>query len=491
MLLQAQPSGLLHNRSASPSTLQPVARSPLCTTAHARPSRDCRNAGIQQQLAALGLCCPCCSSSNSFSHHSHPHTRHIAVSTAVADAVAAEPARQEAAAVSDGDFDTDISTPVQQSPTATTSKDWSVLNFYHLVDITDPQEVLARHKAYITDNGLTSICGRIYISSQGINCQGGGLKTHAEQYAEWVKSQSEFQGLFYTIWPASGAMFPKLRLKVKPSLISLAGGMAAIPCTKPDIRATPLNPADWKQKLAEADSVNKAVAHGMLDASKRVVVMDLRNDYEWDAGHFDWAPRPQEEVFAETPVGVHTDGEVPAPLQGADPENTEIMMYCTGGIRCDVYSALLRQKGFKRLYSLHGGIQNYLREEGNKHWNGSLFVFDGRMAINPTLQQQCGEDTPLPAAVPCQLCSSEQAVLPHVNCANMDCNELFIACNSCKAKYHGCCCAECQNAPRLLRPIKLNGGNYGNWGNYADVDTMGSVISQGRTRKQHCLLFPS
>lgn len=62
-------------------------------------------------------------------------------------------------------------------------------------------------------------------------------------------------------------------------------------------------------------------------------------------------------------------------------------MYCTGGIRCDVYSAALRQKGFKNLFTLHGGIQNYLREEGNEHWQGSLFVFDGRMAINPALQQ--------------------------------------------------------------------------------------------------------
>lgn len=64
-----------------------------------------------------------------------------------------------------------------------------------------------------------------------------------------------------------------------------------------------------------------------------------------------------------------------------------LQMYCTGGIRCDVYSAALRQKGFKNLFTLHGGIQNYLREEGNEHWRGSLFVFDGRMAINPALQQ--------------------------------------------------------------------------------------------------------
>lgn len=68
-----------------------------------------------------------------------------------------------------------------------------------------------------------------------------------------------------------------------------------------------------------------------------------------------------------------------------------LQMYCTGGIRCDVYSALLRQKGYKNLYTLHGGIQHYLREEGNEHWKGSLFVFDGRMAINPALEGQLPE----------------------------------------------------------------------------------------------------
>jgi len=74
-------------------------------------------------------------------------------------------------------------------------------------------------------------------------------------------------------------------------------------------------------------------------------------------------------------------------------------MYCTGGIRCDVYSAALRQKGFKNLFTLHGGIQNYLHEEGNEHWQGSLFVFDGRMAINPALQQgNEGKETALVAS---------------------------------------------------------------------------------------------
>ncbi|KAF6265177.1 hypothetical protein COO60DRAFT_1119106 [Scenedesmus sp. NREL 46B-D3] len=423
--------------------------------------------GITQLLHTQVQPFSCCSSSSRSSRRWQHSTATAAVAEAAAAAAAAETAEEAASGGAAAAED-------EQQPAG----DWTVLNFYHLVDIADPEEVLLRHKSFIAAQGLDSICGRIYISAQGINCQGGGLRQHTEAYVSWVASQPEFAGLFHTLWPARGPMFPKLRLKLKPSLISLAGGMQAIPCTEPGMRATPLDPQQWRVKLAHADAVNAAVEAGREEASKRVVVMDLRNDYEWDAGHFDWAPRPDEEVFAETP-GVGEAG-VPTPLKGTDPDNTEVMMYCTGGIRCDVYSALLRQKGFKNLYTLHGGVQHYLREAGSEHWQGSLFVFDGRMAINPALEGQLKEGEGLPAAVPCQLCGEAPAALPHVNCANIDCNELFIACSTCKTKFHGCCCEACQSAPRLLRPIKISGGNYGTWGNYADIDSLSPVIASGR-----------
>jgi len=244
----------------------------------------------------------------------------------------------------------------------------------------------------------------------------------------------------------------------------------------------------------------------MLDKGvegKMPIVLDVRNDYEWDAGHFVGAERPQEEVFAETPVG-EQQAEVPEPLKGLDPE-TPVMMYCTGGIRCDVYSTVLKQQGYKNLYTLEGGVQNYLAKAGGDHWKGSLFVFDGRMAINPALEKEEGSSSSngmvalqaalpyqphgessssssgppasLPAAVACQVCADATATLPHVNCANMDCNELFIACDACKKRFHGCCCEECVSAPRLLRPIKIDGGNYGQWGNYADSEVIRELLS--------------
>lgn len=97
-------------------------------------------------------------------------------------------------------------------------------------------------------------------------------------------------------------------------------------------------------------------------------------------------------------------------------------MYCTGGIRCDIYSTFLKKKGFNNLYSLEGGIQGYLLQEGSAMWDGSLFVFDGRMALpadNPTFVGAKDETNFLPAAIPCQVCQGPDAQLPHINCANI------------------------------------------------------------------------
>lgn len=336
----------------------------------------------------------------------------------------------------------------------------------------DPQQAVEAHRKHIEALGL-DVRGRIYISSQGMNAQYGGTVEHATAYAEWVKQQPGFHGLRYSVWPANGHMYPRLRLQYKPNLISLAGGMEALPVTDPAARATPLEPAQWKDMIARAKD-------------EGIVVLDVRNDYEWDAGHFEGAARPAEEVFNETPVG-EGEQEVPSPLQGVA-KDTPVMMYCTGGIRCDVYSTFLRKQGYSQLYTLEGGIQSYLRQAGSQHWKGSLFVFDGRMAIPAGSaggddDSQASDARPLPAAVPCQICGSPDSQLPHVNCANIDCNELFISCGACQARYSGCCCEACMSAPRLLRPAKVDGGFYGAWGNYAEEGdaSVSTAMATGRS----------
>lgn len=357
-------------------------------------------------------------------------------------------------------------------------EEYVVVNFYHLVDIEHPGRLVGESKEFLEDRDVR---GRIYFSHQGINAQYGGLRQDAVAYANWLpeKHPELFSGLKYSVDEVEGHMFPKMRLKYRPNLISLAGGMAALPITEAEARATPVEPSKWKDMLAQAEK---------LEPRHRPIVLDVRNSYEWDAGHFVGAERPLEEEFNETPTEA-TPLEIPLPLQEIDPE-TPVMMYCTGGIRCDVYSTYLKAKGFKNLYTLEGGIQNYMKNQGLEYWNGSLFVFDGRMAIRPDGSGKESERAEtLPAASPCQICGGT-AVLPHANCANIDCNALFISCDACKQDLKGCCCNECMKAPRLLRPMKTV-GLYGNWTQYIDSDAEDAAMKiangrgDGRLSRRH------
>ena len=121
------------------------------------------------------------------------------------------------------------------------------------------------------------------------------------------------------------------------------------------------------------------------------------------------------------------------------------MMYCTGGIRCESYSALLKKEGFEQVYQLDGGVINYGLEEGNKHWKGRLFVFDDRLSV-PISEE--GQETLISH---CHQCDTPTDV--YYNCANMDCNALFLSCPTCAEKLAGCCSAECVEAPRV-RPFE-------------------------------------
>mmetsp|Transcript_30452 Transcript_30452/g.72469 ORF Transcript_30452/g.72469 Transcript_30452/m.72469 type:complete len:476 (-) Transcript_30452:392-1819(-) len=325
---------------------------------------------------------------------------------------------------------------------------YRVINFYHLVDLGEAEAEAERHRDFIEQNRL-DLRGRIYVTPQGVNAQYSGTVWDAHRYVDWLRGQAAFAGLSFSSDPVRAHAFPKLRLKHKRHLISLKGGHGHLPVTDPEARAKKLSPGEWREMLADS------VRGSGLDEVKRAVVLDVRNDYEWDAGHFEGAARPVEGEFRETPTGA----EAPPHLRGVD-KDTPVMMYCTGGIRCDVYSPYLRKQGFRKVFALEGGIANYLKQEGAAKWKGSMFVFDDRLAIGPAgggkIAAASDEGERLPAAVPCQLCGGAEAVLPHLNCANVLCNKLFIACRACsglpcREAHSGCCCEECTGAPRLRR----------------------------------------
>ena len=144
--------------------------------------------------------------------------------------------------------------------------------------------------------------------------------------------------------------------------------------------------------------------------------------------------KPELETFREFPKYAENLKEK------YDPEKTKVMMYCTGGIRCELYSALMVEKGFKDVFQLEGGVIKYGLEEGNEHWKGGLFVFDDRLVV-PISEKDEHE-----VIGKCHYCECKCEV--YFNCANMDCNELFLCCSTCAEAHRGCCSVACIEAPR-------------------------------------------
>lgn len=301
-----------------------------------------------------------------------------------------------------------------------------------------------------------------------------GPTKDALEYVRWVREDHRFSDILVQISPApNGHAFPRLKLRYKPSLVQFEGGASHLPLTNPAIRAIPLTTKQWRNRLEAASEIDVQLNSGL---STNCILIDVRNGYEWDIGHFEVAKRPEVDCFRSTSFGLSESEESESdPLATVDKEKTDILMYCTGGIRCDVYSAILRQRGFKRLYTLEGGISNYLKNEGSVGWVGNLFVFDARLSLPPSTYKpeiksevQTRNVLQQNSFSKCFLCRSTVLELRHRNCANLDCNLLFLCCRSCVDQLRGCCCLKCTSAPRL-RPALPGHQRYKKWHHYRDT----------------------
>lgn len=301
--------------------------------------------------------------------------------------------------------------------------DYKVLAYYAIVPIDDPHAEVARHKEFFQSRDFK---GRIYISAQGINGQASGLAAHADEYMAWMAADPRFQKMPFKTHFSKEHAFPKMTVKTRKQLV-------AIDCEVDfSQRGEHVAPDEWKKMLEER--------------GEETVLLDVRNDYEWKVGHFEGAELPELETFRQFPAYARKLKET------RDPKTTPVMMYCTGGIRCEFYSAVLKQEGFEKVYQLEGGVIDYgLKEEG-KHWQGKLFVFDDRLVVpvNPEAE----------SISVCSHCGTPNDV--YYNCANMDCNELFLCCVDCLKAHKGCCCSTCEKAERI-RPYQENAKPFRRW----------------------------
>nr|XP_010908646.1 rhodanese-like domain-containing protein 8, chloroplastic [Elaeis guineensis] len=355
-------------------------------------------------------------------------------------------------------------------------EEFLVVSFYKFVFIQDPEAEVSKHHSFLQEH---DICGRIYVNEQGINAQYSGPAKDALAYAKWLKEDHRFSDILVQTSPSfDGHSFPRLKLRYKPSLVQLEGGIAHLPLLNPMMRATPLSPSEWRKRLQAMTSAD--VLSGKADSlvsNRNFLLLDVRNGYEWDVGHFQGAQRPNVDCFRSTSFGLSNEEAADSdPLAGVDRKQTDILMYCTGGIRCDIYSTILRQKGFQNLYTLSGGVSNYLKSEGPAEWLGNLFVFDSRLSLPPSIYKPGATANGRPQLAyerstfaRCYICVSQLPELRHRNCANLDCNRLFLSCSSCVRELRGCCCSTCACAPRL-RPVLSGRQRYQKWHIYRDVE---------------------
>ncbi len=287
-------------------------------------------------------------------------------------------------------------------------KEYLVLAFYKFFTIEDPEGEVLRQKAFLQERDVTS---RIYIADHGINGQMCAAYEDAHAYMNWLADRPEYSDLAFKIHRYHEHVFPRLTIKTRKQLVALDQ------MPNMDLVGQHLSPAEWRQKL---------------ESDEDFFLIDVRNDYEWDVGHFEGAEKPPCQTFRDFPA--YAD-EIEARYKK---EPKPVLMYCTGGIRCELYSALLKERGIEEVYQLEGGVINYGAEEGVNHWNGKLFVFDDRLTV-PIAEES--EEEHAERIGRCHRCQTE--VEDYYNCANMDCNKLFLSCRACLEELSGCCQGEC------------------------------------------------
>lgn len=306
------------------------------------------------------------------------------------------------------------------------------LSFYKYAHIGNT--MLFRDHLYLLFEKV-GVLGRIYVAKEGINGQISVPEHRFEAFNEAMDSITFLKGVRRNIAiEDDGKSFFKLAIKIRDKIVADGLDDATFDVTD-------------RGKHLSAREFNE------LTEQQGTVVVDMRNHYESEVGHFENAITPDVETFREALPTVEK-------ILG-DKKDQHIVMYCTGGIRCEKASAYFKHRGFKNVYQLDGGIIQYAREverEGlSNKFLGKNFVFDERMGERISGEviahcHQCGK--------PCDT---------HVNCSNDACHILFIQCEECAAKYDHCCSNKCKDFKalpeeqrvELRKTLTFNGTQFG------------------------------
>lgn len=314
----------------------------------------------------------------------------------------------------------------------------TTISFYCYFHIDEP--AIFRNELYRQLNAL-GVMGRIYIAHEGINAQISVPAANFDALRDYLYSIPAMNGLRLNIAvDDDGKSFYVLDIKVRKNIVA-------------DGITDPTFDMANKGKYVTAEQFND------LTNDPDTIVIDMRNHYEFEVGHFEKAIEVPSDTFREQlPMAVD---------MMKDNKEKNIIMYCTGGIRCEKASAYMLHKGFSNVFHLEGGIIQYanqVKEKGlvNK-FHGKNFVFDQRL----------GERITDEVIAHCHQCGKPADT--HVNCVNDACHLLFIQCDDCKKEYEGCCSKECRDfihLPEEEQKIARSG-----------IDKGRNVFNKSRSRK--------
>lgn len=274
-----------------------------------------------------------------------------------------------------------------------------VILFYKYTNIEDPTKFKEEHLKFCNDLGLK---GRILVATEGINGSVCGTSEQISKYEENLSSDQRFSGIEFKEESCLMHPFGKMKIKIKNELVRFEQHVDWKDA------GTNLSPTEFVEMAKQDDSI----------------ILDARNDYESRVGKFKGAIIPDIQTFREFP-------KVLTKLKGM--ENKKILMYCTGGIRCEKASAYLKKNGFNQVYQLHGGILTFGKEIKDDLWEGKCFVFDKRL-----LSDMNDKEKP---TTYCDLCSTPCDL--YKNCRNIICDKLTAVCLQCEKDFGGCCSKEC------------------------------------------------
>ena len=236
---------------------------------------------------------------------------------------------------------------------------FTVAAFYAFADLVNVKELQRIFTHFLKKEDIK---GTVLLAHEGINGTVSGTKAAIDQFKNFLKSHNLHESQNFKTSKSTVDPFPRLKVKLKDEIVSIGNELA----DPTKIVGEYVQPEDWNSLISQED----------------VLVLDTRNTYEFSIGTFEKSIQPETTNFREFPDWLES-----LESSGID-KNNKVAMFCTGGIRCEKASSLMKAKGFKNIYHLQGGILNYVEkvDEEESLWQGECFVFDDRVALNHNLE---------------------------------------------------------------------------------------------------------